>query len=164
MAGDTIITVVGNTTAAPEIRYFPSGASVANFTLASTPRYFDRASGEWQDSEALFLRCNAWGQLGEHIADSVPSGARVVVQGRLKTRSFENQDGEKRTVIELEVDELGPSLKYATATITKAAKRSTPTTTAPSEPTHTPAAVDDPWAVAPESALATAGAGSEPPF
>lgn len=158
MAGDTIITVVGNITAAPELRYFPSGASVVNFTVASTPRYFDRASGEWQDGEAMFLRCNAWGQLGEHIADSLPAGARVVVQGRLKARSFETQEGEKRTVMELEVDELGPSLKYATVMITKAAKRGKSPAASNSE------ATEDSWGSAPEPALASAGANDQPPF
>ncbi|WP_034276960.1 single-stranded DNA-binding protein [Haloechinothrix halophila] len=119
MAGDTVITVVGNLTADPELRYTPSGAAVANFTVASTPRTFDRQSGEWKDGEALFLRCNIWRQAAENVAESLTRGARVVVQGRLKQRSFETREGEKRTVVELSVDEIGPSLRYATAKVNK---------------------------------------------
>ncbi|MEJ2869992.1 single-stranded DNA-binding protein [Actinomycetospora sp. OC33-EN08] len=122
MAGDTVITVVGNLTADPELRFTPSGAAVANFTVASTPRTFDRQSGEWKDGEALFLRCNIWRQAAENVAESLTRGARVIVQGRLKQRSFETREGEKRTVIELEVDEVGPSLRYATASVTKASR------------------------------------------
>jgi single-strand DNA-binding protein len=120
MAGDTVITVVGNLTADPELRFTPSGAAVANFTVASTPRTFDRQSGEWKDGEALFLRCNIWRQAAENVAETLTRGTRVVVQGRLKQRSFETREGEKRTVIELEVDEIGPSLRYATAKVVKA--------------------------------------------
>ena len=122
MAGDTVITVVGNLTADPELRFTPSGAAVANFTVASTPRTFDRQSGEWKDGEALFLRCNIWRQAAENVAETLTRGARVIVQGRLKQRSFETREGEKRTVIELEVDEVGPSLRYATASVTKASR------------------------------------------
>ena len=122
MAGDTIITVVGNLTADPELRFTPSGAAVANFTVASTPRMFDRQTNEWKDGEALFLRCNVWRQAAENVAESLTRGARVVVTGRLKQRSFETKEGEKRSVIELEVDEIGPSLRYATATVAKAAR------------------------------------------
>jgi single-strand DNA-binding protein len=120
MAGDTIITVVGNLTADPELRFTASGAAVANFTVASTPRQFDRASGEWKDGEALFLRCNIWRQAAENVAESLTRGSRVIVTGRLKQRSFETKEGEKRTVIELEVDEIGPSLRYATAKVNRA--------------------------------------------
>jgi single-strand DNA-binding protein len=122
MAGDTVITVVGNLTSDPELRFTPSGAAVANFTVASTPRTLDRQSGEWKDGEALFLRCNIWRQAAENVAESLTRGARVVVQGRLKQRSFETKEGEKRTVVELEVDEIGPSLRFATAKVTKAAR------------------------------------------
>jgi len=122
MAGDTIITVVGNLTADPELRYTNSGNAVANFTVASTPRQFDKQSGEWKDGEALFLRCNLWRQTAENVAESLAKGARVIVQGRLKQRSFETKDGEKRTVVELEVDEIGPSLRYATAKVNKAGR------------------------------------------
>jgi single-strand DNA-binding protein len=120
MAGDTVITVVGNLTADPELRFTASGAAVANFTVASTPRQFDRASGEWKDGEALFLRCNIWRQAAENVAESLSRGSRVIVSGRLKQRSFETKEGEKRTVIELEVDEIGPSLRYATAKVNRA--------------------------------------------
>ena len=120
MAGDTVITVVGNLTADPELRFTASGAAVANFTVASTPRTFDRASNEWKDGEALFLRCNIWRQAAENVAESLTRGSRVIVSGRLKQRSFETKEGEKRTVIELEVDEIGPSLRYATAKVNRA--------------------------------------------
>ncbi|MET0135197.1 MAG: single-stranded DNA-binding protein [Kibdelosporangium sp.] len=122
MAGDTVITVVGNLTADPELRFTPSGAAVANFTVASTPRTFDRQSGEWKDGEALFLRCNIWRQAAENVAETLTRGARVIVQGRLKQRSFETREGEKRTVIELEVDEVGPSLRYATAKVNRVSR------------------------------------------
>ncbi|MCW2692590.1 MAG: single-stranded DNA-binding protein [Mycobacterium sp.] len=119
MAGETVITVVGNLTSDPELRFTPSGAAVASFTVASTPRTLDRASNEWKDGEALFLRCSVWRQAAENVAESLTKGARVVVQGRLRQRSFETKEGEKRTVIELEVDEIGPSLRYATAKVNR---------------------------------------------
>src|SRR5262245_33467359 len=119
MAGETVVTVVGNLTADPELRFTPSGAAVASFTIASTPRTFDRNTNEWKDGEALFLRCSIWRQAAEHVAESLQKGARVIVQGRLKQRSFETREGEKRTVIELDVDEIGPSLRYATAKVAK---------------------------------------------
>ncbi len=122
MAGETVITVVGNLTADPELRFTPSGAAVANFTVASTPRTFDRQSGEWKDGEALFLRCNVWRQPAENVAESLQKGMRVVVQGRLKSRQFETREGEKRTVFEIDVEEVGPSLKYATAKVTRATR------------------------------------------
>lgn len=119
MAGETIITVVGNLTADPELRYTQSGLAVANFTIASTPRSFDRASNEWKDGEALFLRASVWREFAEHVASSLTKGSRVIAQGRLKQRSYETKEGEKRTTIELEVDEIGPSLRYATAQVTR---------------------------------------------
>src|ERR1700751_4833133 len=122
VAGDTTITVVGNLTADPELRFTPSGAAVANFTVASTPRIYDRQSGEWKDGEALFLRCNIWREAAENVAESLTRGARVIVTGRLKQRSFETREGEKRTVVEVEVDEIGPSLRYATAKVNKASR------------------------------------------
>jgi len=122
VAGDTVITVVGNLTADPELRFTPSGAAVANFTVASTPRSFDKNSNEWKDGEALFLRCTVWRQAAENVAESLHRGAAVIVQGRLKQRSFETKEGEKRTVIELDVEEVGPSLKWATAKVTKASR------------------------------------------
>jgi len=122
MAGETVITVIGNLTSDPELRFTPSGAAVANFTVASTPRTSDRQSQEWKDGEALFLRCNVWRQAAENVAESLTRGSRVIVSGRLKQRSFETKEGEKRTVVELEVDEIGPSLRYATAKVTKASR------------------------------------------
>src|ERR1700750_1137214 len=119
MAGETVITVVGNLTADPELRFTTSGAAVASFTVASTPRTFDRQSNEWKDGEALFLRCSIWRQAAENVAESLTRGMRVVVQGRLQQRSFETREGEKRTVIELQVDEVGPSLRYATAKVNR---------------------------------------------
>ena len=119
MAGETIITVVGNLTADPELRFTPSGAPVANFTVASTPRTFDRQSGEWKDGDAMFLNCAVWRQPAENVAESLSKGMRVIVQGRLRSRSYETREGEKRTVFEVEVEEIGPSLRYATAKVTR---------------------------------------------
>ena len=119
MAGETTITVVGNLTDDPELRFTPSGAAVAKFRIASTPRTLDRQSGEWKDGEPLFLACNIWRDAAEHVAESLQRGTRVIVQGRLRQRSYETREGEKRTVYELEVDEIGPSLRYATAKVQK---------------------------------------------
>ena len=119
MAGDTVITVIGNITGDPELRFTPSGAAVANFTVASTPRAFDRQSNEWKDGETLFMRCSVWRDAAENVAESLQRGTRVIVTGRLKSRSYETKEGEKRTVIEMEVDEVGPSLRYATAKVNK---------------------------------------------
>src|SRR5688572_10257208 len=119
MAGETTITVVGNLTDDPELRFTPSGAAVAKFRIASTPRTMDKQSGEWKDGEPLFLACNVWRDAAEHVAESLQRGARVIVQGRLRQRSYETREGEKRTVYELEVDEIGPSLRYATAKVQK---------------------------------------------
>ncbi len=120
MAGETVITVVGNLTADPELRFTPSGAAVANFTIASTPRTFDRQTNEWKDGEALFLRCSVWREAAENIAESLTKGMRVIAQGRLTQRSYETREGEKRTVVELQVDEIGPSLRFASAKVTRA--------------------------------------------
>jgi single-strand DNA-binding protein len=167
VAGDTIITVVGNLTADPELRFTPSGAAVANFTVASTPRIYDRQSGEWKDGEALFLRCNIWREAAENVAESLTRGSRVIVQGRLKQRSFETREGEKRTVVELEVDEIGPSLRYATAKVNKASRGGgggggfgggSRSGGGGSE-----AKQDDPWGSAPASG-SFAGSDDEPPF
>src|SRR3954469_1002378 len=117
MAGETTITVVCNLPADPELRFAPPGAAVAKFRIASTPRTLDRQSGEWKDGEPLFLACNIWRDAAEHVAESLQRGARVIVQGRLRQRSYETREGEKRTVYELEVDEIGPSLRYATAKV-----------------------------------------------
>jgi single-strand DNA-binding protein len=122
MAGETVITVVGNLTADPELRFTPSGAAVASFTVASTPRTFDRQANEWKDGETLFLRCSVWREAAENVAESLTKGTRVIVQGRLVQRSFETREGEKRTVVEMQVDEVGPSLRYATAKVTRASR------------------------------------------
>jgi single-strand DNA-binding protein len=153
--GDVTITVVGNLTDDPELRFTPSGAAVANFTVASTPRILDKATNEWKDGDALFLRCSIWRQAAENVAESLQRGARVLVTGRLRQRSYETKEGEKRTVVELEVDEVGPSLRWATAKVVKAARGGgggggsygggSSGSSAPS---------DDPWA--------TPAAGSEP--
>lgn len=119
MAGETIITVVGNLTADPDLRFTPSGAQVANFTVASTPRTFDRATGEWKDGDSMFLNCSVWRQAAENVAESLTKGMRVIVQGRLKSRSYETREGEKRTVFEIDVDEVGPSLRYASAKVSR---------------------------------------------
>jgi single-strand DNA-binding protein len=152
MAGETIITVVGNLTDDPELRFTPSGAAVANFTVASTPRTFDKNSNEWVDQEAMFLRCSIWRQAAENVAESLQRGMRVVVQGRLKARTYETREGEKRTVFEVEVDEIGPSLKFATAKVNRTSRQGggggysggggAPQGGGGAQP----AAADDPWA------------------
>ena len=119
MAGETIITLVGNLTADPELRFTPSGAPVANFTVASTPRTFDRATSEWKDGDAMFINCSVWRQAAENAAETLTKGMRVIVQGRLKSRSYETREGERRTVFEIDVDEVGPSLRYATAKVNR---------------------------------------------
>lgn len=150
MAGETIITVVGNLVDDPELRFTPSGAAVANFRIASTPRTFDKQTNEWKDGDALFLSCSAWKSLGENVAESLTKGMRVVVQGRLKQRSYETSAGEKRTVVELEVDEIGPSLTFATAKVTRAAKgqgggQSQPRQQPAGDPWGAPQGAPDPW-------------------
>ena len=119
MAGETVITVVGNLVDDPELRFTPSGAAVANFRIASTPRTFDKQTNEWKDGDSLFLSCSVWRQAAENVAESLQRGMRVVVQGRLKSRQYETREGEKRTVFEIDVEEVGPSLKYATAKVTR---------------------------------------------
>lgn len=122
MAGETTITIVGNLTDDPELRFTPSGAAVANFTVASTPRNFNKQTNEWEDGEAMFLRCSIWRQAAENVAESLQRGMRVVVQGRLKARSYETREGEKRTVFEIDVEEIGPSLKFATAKVNRVSR------------------------------------------
>jgi single-strand DNA-binding protein len=155
MAGDTVITVVGNLTDDPELRFTSSGAAVANFTVASTPRFFDKQTSEWKDGDALFLRCSIWRQAAENVAETLNKGARVIVQGRLKQRSYETREGERRTVYELDVDEVGPSLRYATAKVSKVT-RSGGGGFGGGSPAPA-AATEDPWASAPP-------ADDEPPF
>ena len=172
MAGDTNITLIGNLTDDPELRFTPSGAAVAKFRIASTPRYLDRQSGEWKDGEALFLACNVWRQAAENVAESLQRGARVIVSGRLKQQTYETKEGGKRTVFDVEVDEIGPSLRYATAKVQKMS-RSSGGGFGGGGGGSAPA--DDPWASAtPASSTAPAGASSaaggsggfndEPPF
>jgi len=155
VAGETIITVVGNLTADPELRYTQSGLAVANFTIASTPRSFDRASNDWKDGDALFLRASVWREFAEHVASSLTKGSRVIAQGRLKQRSYETKEGEKRTTIELEVDEIGPSLRYATAQVTRSAGGAGGGAVGGGRGGGAPIA-DEPWG-APASASAPAG-------
>ncbi|UVK62593.1 ssDNA binding protein [Arthrobacter phage TaylorSipht] len=171
MAGETTITVIGNLTNDPELRFTPSGSAVANFTIASTPRTFDRQSNEWKDGETLFLRCSVWKDAAENVAESLTKGARVIVSGRLKSRSYETKEGEKRTVVELEVDEIGPSLRYAQAKVQRVQRSGGgggfnggggQSSGAPSSP-----AGDDPWATPGRSGGGSGwgnGPDSEPPF
>lgn len=154
MAGDTIITIIGNLTNDPELRFTPSGAAVANFTVASTPRAFDRQSNEWKDGETLFMRCSVWRDAAENVAESLTRGTRVIVTGRLKSRSYE-KDGEKRTVIELDVDEVGPSLRYATAKVNRT-QRANSDVGQSGQWGGRQQAQGDPWATGPST--------EEPPF
>lgn len=124
MAGETIITVVGNLTSDPELRYTPAGAAVANFTIASTPRTYNRQTGQWEDGEALFLRASIWRDYAENVAETLKKGTRVIAQGRLKSRSYETKEGERRTSMEIELDEIGPALRYATAQVTRSQRTS----------------------------------------
>ena len=170
-AGDTNLTIVGNLTADPELRFTPSGAAVANFTVASTPRMMDRQTNEWKDGDPLFMRCSIWREAAENVAESLTRGSRVIVTGRLKQRSYETREGEKRTVVELEVDEIGPSLKYATAKVNKASRSGGGGGgfggggggSAPSGNSRSSEPKDDPWGSAPASGSFN-GADEEPPF
>src|SRR5258708_2972607 len=169
-AGDVTITVIGNLTDDPELRFTPSGAAVAKFRVASTPRFLDKSTNEWKDGEPLFLACNIWRQAAENVAESLQRGARVIVTGRLRQRTYETREGEKRTVMELEVDEIGPSLRYATAKVQKMQRSSggggygSGGGTGSGGGGGNSSSFDDPWANA-----APAGGGSgtfdeEPPF
>ncbi|WP_440713552.1 single-stranded DNA-binding protein [Gordonia sp. FQ] len=184
---DTVITVVGNLTADPELRFTASGAPVANFTVASTPRTFDRQTNEWKDGEALFLRCSIWRDAAENVTESLTKGTRVIVQGKLKQRSYETREGERRTVVELEVDEIGPSLRYATAKVTRTPRGGSSgggggnfggggggygggnqgggygAPAGGSRPQQAQPA-DDPWGSAPPAGGGFAGGDDEPPF
>ena len=170
MAGETTITVVGNLTDDPELRFTPSGAAVAKFRVASTPRTLDKASGEWKDGEPLFLSCTVWRQAAENVAESLQRGARVIVSGRLRQRTYETKEGEKRTVIDLDVDEVGPSLRYATAKVQKMSRSGGGGGFGSGGGQGGGFASDDPWATAaPVAASSGGGAGGgnfddEPPF
>ena len=162
MAGDTTITLVGNLVDDPELRFTPSGAAVAKFRVASTNRFFDKNTNEWKDGDSLFLQCNIWRQAAENVAESLTKGMRVIVTGRLKQRSYETKEGEKRTVFEVEVDEVGPSLRNATAKVTRTQRAGGTSGSAPATDFN-----DDPWAAA-STSPAGGGWGSsttdEPPF
>jgi single-strand DNA-binding protein len=173
MAGETIITVVGNLTDDPELKFTPSGAAVANFTVASTPRTFDKQTNEWKDGDALFLRCAAWRQLAENVAESLQKGQRVVVTGALRVRQFERQDGSKGTSVEMNVDEVGPSLRYATAKVTKANRSSGDfggNSGGGQSGANKPSTGTNPWSTAPAApqggndAWGGGGSSEEPPF
>ena len=165
-AGDTTITMIGNLVDDPELRFTPSGAAVAKFRVASTPRYLDKQTNEWKDGESLFLQCQIWRQAAENVAESLTKGMRVILSGRLKQRSYETKEGEKRTVFEVEVDEVGPSLRNATAKVTKT-QRAGGTGGGFSAPAAADSFNDDPWAAA---STTSAGGGwatttsEEPPF
>ena len=179
MSGETVLTLVGNLTADPEMRFTPSGAAVASFTVASTPRTFDRQAGEWKDGETLFMRCSIWRDAAENVAESLTKGTRVIVQGRLVQRSYTTREGENRTVVEMQVDEIGPSLRYAKAQVTRQPRSSghagptafgsgigQPQQQAPAQPAtagtwQAPqgSAPNDPWATSGQAAFQ-----DEPPF
>jgi single-strand DNA-binding protein len=150
-AGDIVVTVVGNLTNDPELRFTPSGAAVASFTVASSSRYLDKASNEWKDSEPVYLRCSVWRQYAENVAESLTKGTRVIVTGRLKQRSYETREGEKRTVMEVEVDDVGPALRYATAKVNRVQRQGG------GFGSDAGSGGDDPWSNAPE-------VNDEPPF
>jgi single-strand DNA-binding protein len=159
-AGDVNVTIVGNLTNDPELRFTPSGAAVASFTVASTPRVLDKATNEWKDGEALFMRCSVWRQYAENVAESLTKGSRVIVTGRLKQRSYETREGEKRTVVEMDVDEVGPALKYATAKVNKVSRGGGGFGDSGGSASSSSGSSDDPWASGPSG-----GAGfDEPPF
>jgi single-strand DNA-binding protein len=167
-AGDTNITIIGNLVNDPELRYTPTGQAVATFRVASTPRFMDRTTNEWKDGDSLFLSCNVWRQAAENVAESLQRGMRVIVSGRLKQRSYETREGEKRTVYEIEVDEVGPSLRNASAKVTKSARSGAGGYGGPSGAAGQGGygggaggrAADDPWASEP----ADSGFSDEPPF
>jgi len=166
-AGDTTITMVGNLVNDPELRFTPSGAAVAKFTVASTPRYLDKNTNEWKDGDSLFLACNIWRQAAENVAESLTRGMRVIVTGRLKQRSYETKEGEKRTVYEVEVDEVGPSLRNATAKVTKTTRAAGASggSGSFSAPVTETASAEDPWSAAPVGGgWSSAGSDDQPPF
>ena len=156
MAGETVITVVGNLTADPELKFTPAGAALARFTVASTPRTYDKTTNTWTDGTGMFLRCSAWRDLAEHVAESLTKGTRVIVTGRLRQNDWTTPEGEKRSALVIEVDEIGPSLRFANATVTKAERAGTKT---PSND-HS----DDPWASTAPAGVGASGFSEEPPF
>lgn len=163
MAGETVITVIGNLTDDPELKFLSNGVGVAKFRVASTPRTMDKASGEWKDGDPLFLACTAWRQMAEQVAESLQRGARVIVVGRLRQRSYETQQGEKRTVVELEVDEVGPSLKYATAKVQKMQRSGGGNQGAGRQPAQQSGGSDQ-WSNAAPAQASDSGFDDTPPF
>ncbi len=163
MAGDTVITVIGNLVDDPELRFTPSGAAVANFRIASTPRTFDKQSNEWKDGETLWLGCSVWRQAAENVAESLTKGTRVIVQGRLKSRSYETREGEKRTVFEIDVEEVGPSLRSATAKVNRASRSGGPSSYGNQSGGQSSGGqpADDPWS---SSAPSRSGGGGNDPW
>jgi single-strand DNA-binding protein len=159
-AGDVVVTIVGNLTADPELRFTPSGAAVASFTVASTPRVLDKATNEWKDGDSLFMRCSVWRQYAENVAESLTKGARVIVTGRLKQRSYETREGEKRTVVEMEVDDIGPALRYATAKVNRISRGGGGGFGDSSGGGAQSSSGDDPWASGPSGGATH----DEPPF
>ena len=159
-AGDIVITVVGNLTNDPELRFTPSGAAVASFTVASNSRYLDKSTNEWKDSEPVYMRCSVWRQYAENVAESLTKGTRVIVNGRLKQRSYETREGEKRTVLEMEVDDVGPALRYATAKVNRIQREGGGGGFGGGAPAAGGAPADDPWASGPSSGASF----DEPPF
>jgi single-strand DNA-binding protein len=164
MAGETIITIIGNCVGDPELRFTPSGAAVANFTVASTPRTFDRQANEWKDGETLFMRCSVWRDAAENVAESLQRGTRVVVVGRLKQRSYETKEGEKRTVVEMDVDEVGPSLRYATAKVMKASRAGGGGGGGYGNSSPPQQQADNSWATGASAGYGSAAAVEDPPF
>ncbi|MDO5865995.1 MULTISPECIES: single-stranded DNA-binding protein [Paenarthrobacter] len=164
MAEETTTTVIGNLTNDPELRFTPSGSTVANFTIASTPRTFDRNANEWKDGETLFLRASVWREAAENVAESLTKGMRVIVSGRLKSRSYETKEGEKRTVIELEVDEIGPSLRYANAKVNRTQRSGNSGGFGNNQPRSQQASQDDPWATPAVANTGGWGNQSDPAF
>jgi single-strand DNA-binding protein len=168
MSNDTVITIVGNLTADPELRFTPSGAAVAGFTIASTPRLFDKDTNQWKDGDPLFLRASIWRGYAENVAETLTKGMQVIAAGRLKQRSYEDREGVKRTVVELEVDEIGPALRFATAKVTKASRTGQPQGQSGGVQRGSSTGADDPWATAGASAPSGSGWGAgtsdEPPF
>lgn len=155
MAGDTLITLVGNLTDEPSLRFTPQGAAVASFTVASTPRKLDKATGEWSDGDPLFMRCSVWRNQAESITESLPRGTRVIVTGKLRQRSFDDREGNKRTVVEMDVDEIGPSLKFATCKVNKVTRGSDSDTSGGSQ---------DPWGTETTPGKPAVGDDEQPPF
>jgi single-strand DNA-binding protein len=163
-AGDINVTVVGNLTNDPELRFTPSGAAVASFTVAASSRYLDKASNEWKDSDPVFMRCSVWRQYAENVAESLQKGMRVIVQGRLKQRSYETREGEKRTVVEMEVDDVGPALRYATAKVTRTQRGDSGFGGGSGGGGGNAGPADDPWATSGGGAAGGGAAFDEPPF